>query len=64
MFPQGSAELLCTRASAFTYVNVPSCTAVFSEELTPVHVAGVCTPLHFALFVYAPVPVHAWSQHW
>ena len=24
VFPQGSAELLCTHASAFTYVDVPS----------------------------------------
>ena len=36
VFPQGSAELLCTRASAFNYVNVP-CPTVFCEALAPVH---------------------------
>ena len=33
MFPQGSGELLCTCASAFTYVNVPSCPTIFSRHL-------------------------------
>ena len=32
------------------------------EALAPVHAAGVCAPLHFAFFVHAPAPVHAWSQ--
>ena len=46
-------ELLCTRASAFAYVEVPSCPAVFCEALAPVHAAGVCPPMHFAvLFVH------------
>ena len=54
-------ELLCTRASAFTYVNIPSFPAVFCEALVPVHAAGVCAPLHFAVFVHAPAPVHALS---
>ena len=64
MFPQGSAELLCTHAIAFTCVNIPSCPAVFCEALAPVHGAGVWALLHFALFVNAPAPVHAWSKHW
>ena len=59
MFPQGSADLLSTHASAFTYVNVPSSPTVFCAVLVPVHAAGVCAPLHFPLFVHAHVPVHA-----
>ena len=53
--------MLCTRASAFTYVNVPLCPAVFCEALAPVHPAGDCIPLHFAVCVCAPAPVHALS---
>ena len=43
MFPQGSAELLCTCASAFTYVNVPSCSTIFLRHLRQ------CTRQGFAL---------------
>ena len=36
---KGLVDLLSTRASAFTYVNVPSCPAVFCEAHAhmPVH---------------------------
>ena len=54
-------ELLYTCASAFAYVNVSSCPAVFCEALVPVHPSGVCLPLDFAVFVHAPVPVHVSS---
>ena len=52
MFPQGSAELFCTCASAFAYVNIPSCPTVFCEALAPMHAAGVCAPLLFGLFMH------------
>ena len=52
MFSWRSVELLCTCASAFAYVEVPSCPAVFCEALAPVLPAGVCPPMHFTvLFV-------------
>ena len=54
MFPQGSAELFCTHASAFAHVNVPSCPTVFCEALAPMHAAWVCASLLFLLFVHAP----------
>ena len=54
-------ELLCTGSRAFASFNIPSCQAVFCEALVPVHLAVVCVPLHFAVFVHAPVPVHALS---
>ena len=64
MFHCGSAELLlCTRASAFAYVNVPSCPVVFFEAFVQVHLSGVCLPLHFAVFVRAPVLVNALSYN-
>ena len=43
------------------YIYVPSCPRVFCEALGPVHPSGVCVPLHFAVFVRAPVLVHALS---
>lgn len=54
-------ELLCICASAFAFVNVPLCPAVFSEALEPVHPSGICASLHFAVFVCSPAPVHALS---
>ena len=57
-------DLLGTHASAFTYVNVPSCPTVFCEAPAPVLAAGVCAPLHLVLFVHAHTQVHVWSQHW
>ena len=61
MFSQGSAELFYTRASAFAYVNVPSCPAVFCEALALMQPSGVGVPLHFTVLVRAPAPVHALS---
>ena len=60
-FSLGPAELLCTCASAFAYVSVFSCLAVFCEALVPVHLSGFCILLHFAILVCAPAPVHALS---
>ena len=55
-------ELLCTRASASTYVHVPSCQRCFARHLhVSVHWSGVCVPLHFTVFVRAATPVHALS---
>ena len=56
--------MLCTRASAFAFVNVPSCPVVLCEVLAPLHPSRVCDPLHFAVCVHAPAPVHALSLHW
>ena len=61
---KGLVDLLSTRASAFTYVNVPSCPMVFHGAHAPVLAAGVYAPLHLALFVHAHTPVHAWSHCW
>ena len=47
---------LCIR---LLYVSIASYPAVSCEVLTPMHLAGVCFPLHFAVFVCATVPVHA-----
>ena len=54
-------EWLCTRASVFAYVSVPSCPAVLCEALAPVHPSEACVPLRFAVFVSAPALVHALS---
>ena len=56
---KGLWNCYATCANVFAYVNVPSCVLVFCEALVPVHLSGVCIPLHFALFVPAPVPLHA-----
>ena len=37
---------------------------VFLEALVPVHPSGVCVPLHFAVFVLAHAPEHAFSLSW
>ena len=36
----------------------------FLEALVPVHPSGVCVPLHFAVFVLAHAPEHAFSLSW
>jgi len=52
-------EFLCKCASIFAYVSIPSCPAEFCGALVPVHLSGVWVPLHFAVFVHAPVLEHA-----
>ena len=56
---KASAQLLCKRPSAFTFVNAPSCPTVVCEALARLHAAGVFVPLHFAVFVCAPAAVDA-----
>ena len=64
VFPGGSVEFLCTLASAYANVNIPSCQRFVLEALVPVHPSGVCVPLHFAVFVLAHAPEHAFSLCW
>ena len=66
VFPGGSrsVELLCTLASAFAHVNIPSCQRCFLKALVPMHPSGVCFPFHFAVFVLAHAPEHAFSLCW
>ena len=61
VFPGGSVEFLCTLASAYAHVNIPSC---FLEVFVLVHPSGVCVHLHFAVFVLAHTPEHAFSLCW
>ena len=63
-FSEGSVEFLCTLASAYANVNIPSCQRYFLEALVPVHPSGVCVPLHFAVFVLANTPEHTFSLCW
>ena len=66
VFPGGSVEFLCTLTltSAYDHVNIPSCQRCFLEALVPMHPSGVCVPLHFAVFVLAHAPEHAFSLCW
>ena len=56
VFPVGAGEFLCTLASAYAHVNIPSCQRCFLEALVPVHPSRVCVSLHFTVFVLAHCP--------
>ena len=64
MFPVGAGEFLCTLASAYAHVNIPSCQRCFFGSTCANAFVRVCVPLHFAVFVLAHAPEHAFSLSW
>ena len=65
LFPEGSADLLCTGTSSYASLIFPSLLAVSCEAMAPVHQcrsAFPCILLH--MFCRAPVPVHALGLCW
>ena len=64
VFPGGSVEFSCTLPVHTPMLIFRRASGVFLKALVPVLPSGVCFPLHFAVFVLAHAPEHAFSLCW